>query len=60
MLADATTRMKCEACKKAIEYTFLGKILGTRVKDSKGKMHAVCFECQKKLRSKEAILNQIK
>jgi len=52
--------MKCELCKKAIEQTFLGKILGTYVKDSKGKPHTVCFECQKKLRTKEKILEQLK
>ncbi len=48
--------MKCELCKKAIGQTFLGKILGTHVKDAKGKMHTVCFECQKKLSTKDQIL----
>jgi len=52
--------MKCEACKSRIETTFLNKLLGTYVKDEKGKKHTVCFECQKKFRSKEEILNAIK
>jgi len=51
--------MKCEICKKRIEETFLKKILGTYVKDEKGKKHAVCFECQKKFPSKEELLKQL-
>jgi len=51
--------MKCEICKKKIEETFLKKILGTYVKDEKGKKHAVCFECQKKFPSKEELLKHI-
>ena len=51
--------MKCEICNKSIETTFLNKILGTHVKDSKGKLHSICFECQKKFRSKEEILKAI-
>ena len=51
--------MKCTVCGKSIDATFLGKILGTYVKDSKGKLHPVCFECQKKFDSKEEILKQI-
>ena len=52
--------MKCELCKKAIEQTFLGKIIGTHVKDAKGKAHMVCFECQKKFQKKDELLAQIK
>ena len=52
--------MKCEACKSRIETTFLNKLLGTYVKDEKGKKRTICFECQKKFRSKEEILNVIK
>lgn len=48
--------MKCEICKKGINETFLNKAVGTYVKDSKGKKHAVCFECQKRLKTKEEIL----
>ncbi|MBW2980379.1 hypothetical protein KY360_03110 [Candidatus Woesearchaeota archaeon] len=52
--------MKCEICKKKIEETFLKKILGTYVKDEKGKKHLVCPECQKKLPKKEDLLKQLK
>ncbi len=52
--------MKCELCKKGIEQTFLAKILGTYVKDAKGKQHVICFECQKKFQKKEDILAQLK
>ncbi len=51
--------MKCELCKNTIGQTFLGKILGTHVKDAKGKKHTICFECQKKLNSKEEVLKQL-
>lgn len=39
--------MKCELCKKTIAELFLKKIKGTYVKDAKGKLHSICFECQK-------------
>ena len=52
--------MKCEICSKTIETTFLNKILGTYVKGNNGKLHAVCFECQKKFSSKEDILKAMK
>ena len=52
--------MKCDICGKSIDTTFLGKILGTYVKDGNGKMHPVCFECQKKFNAKEEILKAIK
>jgi len=51
--------MKCEICKKTIGETFLNKILGTIVKDGKGKKHTICFECQKNLRTKEEILKKL-
>jgi len=51
--------MKCEICKKKVEETFLKKILGTYIKDEKGKKHAVCFECQKKFPTKEELLKQL-
>jgi len=51
--------MKCEICKKNIENTFLKKILGTVIKDAKGKKHTVCSECQKKLKTKEEILKNL-
>jgi len=40
--------MKCKLCGKKIEETFLKKILGSYVKDAKGKRHPVCKDCQKK------------
>ncbi|MBI2564575.1 hypothetical protein HYV79_01130 [Candidatus Woesearchaeota archaeon] len=52
--------MKCGICKSTIQENFLKKIIGTHVKDEKGKLHTVCFECQKKLRTKEAILKHFK
>ncbi|MBD3259309.1 hypothetical protein GF371_01620 [Candidatus Woesearchaeota archaeon] len=51
--------MKCDICKKNIRMTFLNKLLGTIIKDSKGKKHPVCRECQKKLKSKEEILQRL-
>jgi hypothetical protein len=50
---------KCAICNKRIDVTFLNKIIGTHVKDSKGKRHTVCFECQKKF-NKQEILGKIK
>lgn len=50
---------KCEICKGKIEETFLKKILGTYVKDKKGKKHLVCPECQKKFRKKEEIIKNL-
>lgn len=52
--------VKCKVCGNKVDTTFLNKLLGTYVKDSKGKKHAICFECQKKLPSKETILKEIK
>ncbi len=51
--------MKCEICKNKVEKTFLGKLLGTYVKDGKGKKHSVCFECQKKFKDKKDILEKL-
>ena len=51
--------MKCEICKKPVEETFLKKILGTYVKDSKGKKHVVCGDCQKEFKSKEEVLRKL-
>ncbi|MBI4141925.1 hypothetical protein HY484_03305 [Candidatus Woesearchaeota archaeon] len=52
--------MKCEICKTTIQETFLKKKIGTYVKDEKGKLHLICFECQKKFNDKNKILEQIK
>lgn len=51
--------MKCAVCKKEMAETFLKKIVGSYVKDSKGKLHAICHECQKQLGTKEAILSKL-
>ena len=51
---------KCAICSKKISETFLGKIIGTYVKDAKGKKHIVCFECQKKFKDKKEILESLK
>lgn len=51
--------MKCEICKEKIEETFLKKILGTHIKDEKGKKHVVCKDCQKNLKTKEEILKKL-
>lgn len=50
---------KCEICGNKIEDLFLGKFKGTYIKDSKGKKHIVCFDCQKKLKTKDAILEKL-
>jgi len=52
--------MKCEICSKNIETTFMEKILGTYIKDDKGKKHTICQECQKKFPDKATILENIK
>ena len=52
--------MKCEICKNKVEEIFLKKILGTYIKDKKGKQHIVCFECQSKFKNdKEKMLETI-
>ena len=50
---------KCEVCSNKIGETFLNKVLGTYVKDEKGKKHLICFECQKKFKDKKEILEQL-
>jgi len=47
--------MKCEICKKEVEETFLKKVLGTYIKDSKGKKHLVCSDCQKAYKKEEIL-----
>jgi hypothetical protein len=39
--------MKCDICGKKVEEIFLGKILGSHVKNAKGKKKVVCQNCQK-------------
>ena len=47
--------MKCDICGRSIEETFMKKIVGTYIRDEKGKRHVVCFECQKKFPKKEEL-----
>lgn len=52
---------KCEICGKTIENTFLKKLIGTVVKDQKGKRHAVCNQCQHAVQNdKEEMLQRMK
>ncbi|MFW5746943.1 MAG: hypothetical protein ACOCWQ_05335 [Nanoarchaeota archaeon] len=52
---------KCEICSKKLSNTFLNKIVGTIIKDDKGKKHQVCAECQQKLgNQKDEMLKQMK
>jgi endogenous inhibitor of DNA gyrase (YacG/DUF329 family) len=51
--------LKCDICGKKVEETFLKKVLGTYVKDQKGKKHLICPECQNKFPKKEEILKKI-
>jgi len=52
---------KCSICGNKIDELFLEKIKGTIVKkaDSK-KQYSVCNGCQKKFKTKEELLKQIK
>ena len=53
--------MKCEICSKSVQMLFMEKIMGTYTKDSKGKKHVICFECQKNFNNDKAkILENIK
>ncbi|MBN2052938.1 hypothetical protein JW756_05520 [Candidatus Woesearchaeota archaeon] len=45
--------MKCDVCGKKIETTFLNKIIGTVIRDEKGKKKTVCNECQKRYTTSE-------
>jgi len=51
---------KCEICGSRIGETFLKKIIGSVVKDPKGKKHTVCNECQRKFPAKEEILKNLR
>ena len=52
---------KCEICGNKLQELFLEKLKGTRVKKSgSSKQYEVCFECQKKFKTKEELLKQIK
>jgi hypothetical protein len=52
--------MKCEVCNNKIDETFLNKIVGTIIKDDKGKKHNICSNCQKEYNNnKDEILKNI-
>lgn len=51
--------MKCSICSKKLEKTFLNKLVGTMMK-VEGKEYYICPECQKKLKTKEEILKNLK
>jgi len=50
---------KCTICKTKIQQTFLKKIVGTYIKNEKGKRLPVCFECQQKFKTKKEMLENI-
>ena len=52
--------MKCAICADAVAETFLKKPIGAYIKDANGKRHLVCFACQKKHLTKEALVKHIK
>ncbi|MFH0869683.1 MAG: hypothetical protein V1866_01340 [archaeon] len=45
--------MKCDICGRKIETTFLNKVIGTVMRDRKGKKKTVCSECQKQNTAEE-------
>lgn len=51
--------MKCEICGKGIAKTFLDKIKGTYIRDGKGRLRTVCFECQKNLGGKAQLVMKL-
>jgi len=57
----STNRMvKCSICKNQIKELFLEKLKGTIVKKANSsKKYEICFECQKKFKSKERIIKEI-
>ncbi|MBU1201494.1 MAG: hypothetical protein KJ583_01905 [Nanoarchaeota archaeon] len=50
--------MKCDVCGKKVETTFLGKIVGSYMKNKNSKKKVVCPECQKK-HTKEELLKKL-
>ncbi|MFH1682828.1 MAG: hypothetical protein ABIA37_03445 [Candidatus Woesearchaeota archaeon] len=52
---------KCSICENKIKELFLGKLKGTTVhKEGSSKQYPICFECQKKFKNKEELLESIK
>jgi len=53
--------VKCNICGNKLKEMWLGKLKGTVVfKEGSRKAYHICFECQKKLGSKEEIMKKIK
>ncbi|MFA6461279.1 MAG: hypothetical protein WCV90_03350 [Candidatus Woesearchaeota archaeon] len=53
--------VKCDICGSKLEELFLEKVKGTIVrKTGSSKTYTVCFACQKKFKTKEELLAQIK
>ena len=51
---------KCELCGNKIPELFLEKLKGTVVKkEGSSKQYPLCFECQKKFKTKQEILEKI-
>ena len=51
---------KCDICKNKITELFLSKYKGTIIKKpGKSKQYKICFECQKKFRKKEELLEKL-
>ena len=46
---------KCDICGQKVELTFLGKVVGTYMKNSSSKKKLVCNSCQKE-HSKEDLV----
>ncbi|MBS3127243.1 hypothetical protein J4228_03700 [Candidatus Woesearchaeota archaeon] len=52
---------KCTICSSKIQEVFLEKLKGTIVrKPGSSKQYQVCFECQKKFKTKEELIEKIK
>ena len=51
--------MRCRICRKAVEETFLKKILGTYIKDKKSNKQVISKGSPKKMKKSEEILKKI-
>jgi len=53
--------VKCKICGNKLGELFLGKLKGTIVKKAgSSKQYQVCFDCQKKFKTKAELLEKIK
>jgi len=51
---------KCSLCNNQIQELFLEKMKGTIIrKPGSGKQYFICFDCQKKFKTKEEVLKKI-